>query len=88
MLLAADGVASALGGTDGAGRFFRDLRKLYAVSQGRPVGQAEYGVELGRVLGLRPLGGNEVAEFDRGHYITREIVYGALVLAGSIWSPR
>lgn len=81
-------MAAILGGTEHAGRCFRDLRKIFAAAQGRSVGASEYGLVLADALHVAPFTGDQVSEFDRGYYITREVLYGALLLAGSIWRPR
>lgn len=80
--------ASALGGTAEAGRFFRDLRKLYAATHGRTVGSAEYGAALGTVLARQPFPAEQIAEFDRGRYLTPDVLYSAFALAGAIFWRR
>lgn len=72
--------AAALGGAEQVGHFFRDLRKLYAASNGRVVGPAEFGAALGAALNQAPFCADEIADFDRGRYVTPTVLYGALLL--------
>lgn len=72
--------AAALGGVDQVGRFFRDLRKLYASSCGRVVGPSEFGAALGAALQQAPFCAEEITDFDGGRYVTPTVLYGALLL--------
>jgi hypothetical protein len=79
---------NALGGVSEAGRLFRDLRKLYAHAHGRVVGSAEYGIALGIVLACDPFPPERIAEFDRGLYLSADVLQGALSLGAAIVRRR
>jgi hypothetical protein len=72
---------SALGGSSSLGRFFRDLRKLVAVAHGRVVNGEEFGAMLGGEMQLEAFNADEVAAFDRGYLVTRDVLRAALQLA-------
>lgn len=72
--------AAVLGGVEEMGRFFRDLRKLYAASCARVVGPAEFGAALGAALNQGPFCAEEISDFDRGRFVTSTVLYGALLV--------